>query len=142
MKTLKKKHIETIRPLLEAFQIELGLEVDINYQMQNIRNRMGEGSFIVSDSKKEPTCFAWVSVNFTSINLKKVAFIKAQYVSKDSRRKGLGSKLLEAIKKKAKEEGAEYIIGASRNDPSKRLMEKAGGVVDEVHYKIDLKDEQ
>ena len=141
MKRLKKKHVDNIRDLYIEFQRELGLVSSVDFQLQNIKGAFDFGNILLADSKKSPKCFAWISTSMTIISLEKVLFIKGIFVEKESRGKGLGSELMKAIKAHAKENKIKVITGASRNKGSEALLKKHGGVVDETHYRIEVKSE-
>lgn len=137
--------IEVIAPLFDCYRQFYGCSSDINAVRAFLSARLdhNESVIFIAISDYAAVGFAQLYPCFSSVSLADTFILNDLYVRQDSRRKGIGSSLLNAVVRHAKCVGAVRLTltTAVNNKMAQALYEGSGWTRDEqfTSYHLQLK---
>lgn len=137
------KDLDAIAPLFTAYRVFYRQphhpEGDRAFLKERLDN--GESVIFIAETNGEPAGFVQLYPSFSSVALKRVWVLNDLYTSKETRKQGVGTALLEQARAFAVETGAKGLVLETTpdNETAQALYEQLGWKRDEhYHYFIEV----
>lgn len=137
------KDLDAVAPLFTAYRVFYRQphhpEADRAFLTERLEN--GESVIFIAEVKGEPAGFVQLYPSFSSVALKRVWILNDLYTSKETRKQGVGTALLERAREHAVETGAKGLVLETTpdNETAQTLYEELGWKRDQhYHYFIEV----
>lgn len=134
--------LEAVAPLFTAYRVFYRQPHDPEADRVFLKERLdnGESVIFIAEANGEPAGFVQLYPSFSSVALKRVWVLNDLYTSKETRKQGVGTALLEQARAFAAETGAKGLVLETTpdNETAQALYEQLGWKRDEhYHYFIE-----
>ncbi len=140
MKVIKAKieHLDKIAPLFNQYRVFYEQESDLEKARDFIQERLNrkESTILIAiDTNEKAVGFTQLFPSFSSVSCQRTFILNDLYVDKESRKAGIGSLLLNAVKDLAIELNYKGVaLETARNNPAQKLYESLDWQKDKDHY--------
>jgi len=135
--------LDAVAPLFDAYRQFYEQASDLPAARTFLSERLSrdEAVVLVAEGSDGAAGFTQLYPSFTSISLSRIYVLNDLFVTRDHRRKGVGSRLLRAARAYAQEHGAHYLeLSTAVDNPAQHLYEASGWKLDRefLHYELPL----
>jgi ribosomal protein S18 acetylase RimI-like enzyme len=136
-------HLEPFSELFNQYRIFYEQESNIEAVKDFVKTRLrqGDSAIFIASEQDEMLGFAQLYPSFSSIAMQRVWILNDLYVKEEHRRKGIATRLMDAVEVYAKESGAVRITLVTQidNQIAQQLYESRGFIRDPEYYHYLLK---
>jgi ribosomal protein S18 acetylase RimI-like enzyme len=135
--------VDRLVPLFGAYRAFYHEHPDPSRERRYLSERLDRGEAVVflAEDRGRAVGFTLLYPSYSSVSLRPIWVLNDLYVRPESRRGGVGGRLLVAAREFARASGAEYItLETAVDNPAQRLYEAHGWTRDSafLHYELRL----